>query len=371
MKIGLPKEIKENEFRVAMIPSNVKKLVDAGHEVYVEKDAGRAAGYSDEMYASAGAVILPCEADIFDKAEFIIKVKEILPGEFDMLKDNHILFTYIHSANRKAQTEALLKSKCVAFAYEDVMTENGRFPLLEPMSRMAGEVGLLTGVFYSFTTSGGAGKLVCGNPGIKPMKIVIFGAGNVGVSAARLALGLNADVVLMDTDLSKLEDVTANKLPSVRTLFSNRVNVENEIKDADIVFNCVKWFPGLRIISRDMLKLMQPGSLIVDIDAEPDGAIETSQYTTHDEPLFTVDGIRHIGIPNLPSSVANSASAALSNATIGYIMQIADKGWKKAAMDNKALSYGLDFAKGHLTFEDTAKAFNIELTDLDYIYRNY
>ncbi len=370
MKIGLPKEIKENEFRVAMIPSNVRKLVDAGHEVYVEKDAGKAAGYTDDMYEAAGAAIVENEAEVFKTADLIIKVKEILPSEFDLLEERHTLFTYIHSANRRPQTEALLKSKCVALAYEDVMDKNGHFPLLEPMSRMAGEVGLLTGVFYSFTTTGGAGKLICGNPGIKPMKIVIFGAGNVGVSAARLAMGLNADVVLMDTDLKKLEDVIANKLPGVRTLFSNKANVEQEIKDADIVFNCVKWFPGLTIISRDMLKLMQPNSLIVDIDAEPGGAIETSQYTTHADPWFVVDGIRHIGIANLPSAVANSASAALSNATIKYIMDLANKGWKKATMEDEELRYGLDFVKGYLTFKDTAEAFGIELTDKEFVFEN-
>ena len=183
-------------------------------------------------------------------------------------------------------------------------------------------------------------------------------------------MGLNADVVLMDTDLRKLEDVLANKLPGVRTLYSNRANVEQEIKDADIVFNCVKWFPGLTIISKDMLKLMQPGSLIVDIDAEPGGAIETSQYTTHENPLFEVDGIRHIGIANLPSAVSNSASAALSNATISFIKEIADKGWKRAAMENDALCCGLDFVKGYLTFKDTSEAFGIELTDKKFVFEN-
>lgn len=251
MKIGLPKERKENEYRVAIIPSNVGRLVDAGHDVYVEHDAGKAAGFSDEMYLEKGARILSSEEEVFKTCELIIKVKEILPSEFGLLNDKHILFTYIHSANRRPQTEELLNSKCVAFAYEDVKDQNGRFVLLEPMSRIAGEVGLITGVFYSSTTTGGLGKLVCGTPGVKPMKIVIFGAGNVGVSCARLALGLGAEVVLMDTDIHKLEDILANKLPTVKTCFSNRANVSHEIKDADIVFNCVKWFPGLTILSRD------------------------------------------------------------------------------------------------------------------------
>lgn len=364
MKIGLLKEIKENEYRVAIIPSNVAKLVEAGHIVYVEHDAGTAAGFTDDMYIEKGGVILDDAEQIYKEAEFIVKVKEVLPQEFDLLEEKHTIFTYIHSANRRPQTEALLNSKCVAFAYEDVRDKNtGRQVLLEPMSRIAGEIGLLTGVFYSFTTEGGLGRLICGNPGIKPMKIVIFGAGFVGVAAARLAVRLNADVVLMDTDIRKLESVMDNQLEHVRTCYSNKANIEKEISDADLVINAVKWFPGLRLISKEQLKLMQSNALIVDIDAEPNGGIETSRYTTHENPVYYVEGIRHICIANLPSSVANTASAALSNATIGYIMEIADKGWKQAAADNENLKYGLDFVKGNLTFKDTADAFNIKLVD--------
>lgn len=372
MKIGLLKEIKENEYRVAIIPSNVAKLVDAGHKVYVEKDAGTAAGFTDEMYVEKGAVILDTAKEIYKECELIIKVKEVLPPEFDLLEEKHTIFTYIHSANRRPQTEALLNSKCVAFAYEDVRDKDtGRQILLEPMSRIAGEIGLLTGVFYSFSTTGGLGKLICGNPGIKPMKIVIFGAGFVGVAAARLAVGLNADVVLMDTNINKLEYVMDNQLNKVRTCYSNKANIEKEIADADLVINAVKWFPGLRLISKDQLKLMQPNSLIVDIDAEPDGGIETSRYTTHEDPVYYVDGIRHICIANLPSSVANTASASLSNATISYIMEIANKGWKKAAIENENLRYGLDFVKGNLTFKDTAEAFGIELVDKEKVFEMF
>jgi alanine dehydrogenase len=293
MKIGLPKEIKEQEYRVAIIPSNVAKLVDAGHEVFVEKGAGAAAGFSDEEYIAAGAEIVESEKACFEKAEMITKVKEILPQEFGLLREDQILFTYIHSANRRPQTDELMKSKCIGIAMEDMMDERGHFILLEPMSRIAGEIGFLTGLFYSQTTQGGAGKSVCGSIGVKPMKVVIFGAGNVGVAAAKLALGLNADVVLMDVDLLKLEDVLANKLPNVRTCYSNKANITKEIKDADLVLNCVKWFPGLTLISRDMLDLMQPNAMIVDIDAEPGGAIESSRFTTHDDPVFVEKVIGH------------------------------------------------------------------------------
>lgn len=372
MKIGLLKEIKENEYRVAIIPSNAAKLIDAGHQVYVERDAGTAAGFSNEAYMETGAVLLDSAEEIYKECELIIKVKEVLPPEFDLLEEKHTVFTYIHSANRRPQTEALLKSKCVAFAYEDVRDKNtGRQVLLEPMSRIAGEIGLLTGVFYSFSTTGGLGKLICGNPGIKPMKVVVFGAGFVGVAAARLAVRLNADVVLMDTNISKLETVMDNQLEKVRTCYSNKANIEKEIADADLVINAVKWFPGLRLISKDQLQLMQPNALILDIDAEPDGAIETSRYTTHEDPVYYVNGIRHICIANLPSSVANTASSSLSNATISYIMEIANKGWKKAAMENENLRYGLDFVKGNLTFKDTADAFDIKLVDKEKIFEMF
>lgn len=371
MKIGMPKEIKENEFRVAIVPHNVSKLTSSGHQVYVETGAGLAAGFTDEQYIKAGAEILPDAASVFKQGDMIVKVKEILPPEFGFLEERHTICTYIHSANRLPQTKALLESKVVAFAYEDVKDENGGFPLLEPMSRLAGETGLLTGLFYSFTTHGGSGKIICGNPGIKPMKIVIFGAGHVGIGAARLAAALNADVVLMDVNIKQLDLVSGQIIPGIKTVFSTHDNIVEEIKDADIVFNAVKWFPGLTLISRDMLKGMQPGSLIVDIDAEPGGAIETCRYTTHEDPIYEVDGIRHICIPNLPSSVANTASQSLSNATIPYIQEIADKGWKQAAMDNGRLIHGLDFVKGYLTFKDTAEAFGIELTSKEKIFEMF
>lgn len=370
MKIALAKEIKDGEYRVGMIPSNVARLVDAGHTVYVQKDAGAAAGYPDAEYEAAGAEIVETEKDCFDKAEMVVKVKEILPQEFGLLKEDQIIFTFLHSSTRRAMVEELLNSKCIGFAIEDMMDDRGHFILLEPMSRIAGEIGLLYGLFYSQTIFGGAGKAINGSIGVKPMKVVIFGAGNVGVAAAKLALGLNADVVLMDVDLLKLEDVLANKLPNVRTCYSNKANISREIKDADIVLNCVKWFPGLTLISKDMLDLMQPNSMIVDIDAEPGGAIESSRFTTHEDPVFVEKGIRHIGIPNLPSAVSHTASAALSNASIKFILEIAEKGWKKAAMEDKCLEYGLDFVKGYLTFETTSKSLGIPLTEKSWVYEN-
>ncbi len=364
MIIGIPKEIKEGEYRVSVTPGNVKVLTENNHKVLVETGAGFAGGFNDEEYIASGAEIICNRIELWSKAEMIVKVKEILPEEFEYLNENHIIMTYIHSANRLAQTRALLDSKAVAFAYEDVMDEKGEFPLLAPMSEIAGSVGLLTGVVNLFNTNGGSGKLVCGAPGVANAKIVIFGGGNVGLSAAKLAVGLGADVTIMDNDIERLRKINSYRLPEAKTIYSNKANVIEAISYADLVINAVKWFPGLTIVSRDMLKYMRPNTLIVDIDAEPGGAIETSKYSTHDEPVYVVDGIRHIGIPNLPGAVANTASIALSNATIPYIAEVADKGWIGAAKENKRLIHGLGFVKGLLTFRPTADAFNLQYVDV-------
>ena len=364
MIIGMPKEIKEGEYRVAVTPSNISRLLDYGHTVVVETNAGREAGFLDTDYESAGAEVAVSKEEVFDKAEMIVKVKEILPEEFGLLKEGQTLMTYIHSANRRPQTEELLNKKMVAFAYEDVKDAKGEFPLLLPMSEIAGDIGLFTGVYHLFNINGGNGKWISGAPGVSNAKIVIFGAGNVGLRAATLAVGMGADVTLMDTSLNRLRDVKSHLLPAAKTVFSNKANVTDAISDADLVINAVKWVPGLTIVSRDMLKHMKPNSLIVDIDAEPGGAIETSEYTTHDDPIVVVDGIRHIGIQNLPSAVANTSSIALSNATIPYILEVANKGWLQAAKDNEALAYGLDFVKGILTFKPTADALGLEYTDV-------
>lgn len=364
MVIGVPKEIKDGEFRVSITPSNVKKLIDSNHKVVVETNAGAAGCFSDDDYRKAGAEIVSSMKEVYEKAQLIVKVKEILPEEFDLLKENHIIMTYIHSANRLPQTNALLDNKVVGFAYEDVKDENGEFPLLIPMSEIAGDVGLLIGVYNLFNTNGGNGKLICGAPGTDNVNIVIFGAGNVGLRAAKLGIGLGANVTLMDTDINRMREVETYLLPQAKTLYSNKANVIEAISEADLVINAVKWFPGLTILSKDMLKYMKPNSLIVDIDAEPGGAIETSQYSTHENPVFVVDGIRHIGIPNLPSAVSATSSTALSNATIPYILEVANKGWLKAAKENQNLMHGLDFVKGKLTFKPTADAFNLPYTDV-------
>lgn len=354
MVIGIPREIKDGEFRVAAIPNTVQQLVSANHKVLVETNAGLASGFTDDDYKKAGAEIIDSPKELYEKADMIYKVKEIFPQEYDYLKEGQILFTYIHSANRPEMTQVLLDKKIVGISYEDIETDKGDFPLLSPMSDIAGYTGLLMGVFYSFATNGGNGTLIGGAPGVDPAKVVILGAGNVGTCVAKYALGLGADVTIMDVNLDRLKELNTNVFPNVKTLYSSKENLCEILPRTDLLFNAVKWFPGLRLVSRDMLKLMKKGSLIVDIDAEENGAIETSHFTTHDDPVYEVDGIRHYSVPNLPSAAARTASCALSNATIPYAIQIANKGWENAAKDSAAIRKGVCFVKGTLTFEPTA-----------------
>jgi len=356
MIIGIPREIKEAEYRVAMTPEGVGCLTTEGHQVLVETAAGRAAGFADEEYGTAGARIVPDPASLYAEAEMIVKVKEFLPPEFGLFREDQILFTYIHSAIRPEQTQSLLDAKVIGIAYEDVMTDDGCFPLLEPMSEIAGEVGLLMGVQYTMTIHGGNGLLVGGAPGVPPAKIAILGAGHVGLGAARYALGLGADVSLVDVNLARLREVRQTIFPNVKTLFSSPENLRQLLPEVDILVNAVKWTPGLVLVSREMLRLMKPNALVVDIDCEPNGAIETCRFTTHENPVFVEEGIRHYCVANLPSAVARTASQSLSNATLPYTRLLAIHGWHRALLENAALRRGLGFAKGLLTFKPTAEA---------------
>lgn len=371
MKIGISKEIKDGEFRVSIIPMGVAKLTSEGHEVIIETNAGLASGISDTDYKNAGAKIVNDMKSVYEQSEMILKVKEILPAEYELLKEGQIIFTYIHSANRPEETQVLLDKKIIAFAYEDIMDKNGKFPLLVPMSEIAGAVGCLMGVYNMFNTNGGNGILIGGTPGVEPAKVLVLGAGNVGIGAARYALNLGADVTIADVNIERMKEVEDSILPNVKTLYSSKQNIIKNLKDTDLIINAVKWFPGLTIISRDMLKYMKRKSLIVDIDCEPKGAIETCRYSTHEDPVYEVDGIRHCCVPNLPSAVARTASFALSNATISYVTEIANKGWLKAAKDNKLLRTGLDFVNGYLTFKDTANVQNRIYTQVEKVLEKY
>jgi alanine dehydrogenase len=299
----------------------------------------------------------------------ILKVKELFPEEFDFLREGQIIFTYLHSANNPEETQALLDKKVIAIAYEDIETDDGRCPLLTPMSEIAGEVGLIMGVYHMFATTGGSGILIGGAVGSEPANVAILGAGNVGIGAARYAIGLGADVTLLDIDLERLRDIRQTILPRIKTVYLNEFNVRQMLPKIDLLINAVKWPPQSdeHIVTREMLGLMKNKALIVDISCDPAGAIETCVPTSHDQPTYVVDGIQHYCVDNLPSAVAKTASNALSNTSLPYVLKIADKGWLAAIKDDVTLRRGLGFAFGHLTFKPTATAQNRPYTSAEEI----
>jgi alanine dehydrogenase len=367
--IGVPREIKKNEHRVSITPPAVDALVSRGHQIIIETQAGAGSGISNSDFTSAGAKLAPDAKTVYQKGEMILKVKELFPQEFDFLREGQIIFTYIHSANNPEETQALLDKKVIAIAYEDIEAEDGRCPLLTPMSEIAGEVGLLMGVYHMFTTTGGSGILVGGAVGSEPAEVAILGAGNVGLGAARYAIGLGADVTLLDIDLERLRDIRLKMFPGIKTLCLNQFNVRQILPGVDLLINAVKWPPQSdeHIVTREMLGLMKNKALIVDISCDPAGAVETCVPTSHDQPTYVVDGIRHYCVDNLPSAVAKTASAALSNTSLPYVLKIADKGWLAAVKEDVSLRRGLGFALGHLTFKPTALAQNRPYTSADKI----
>lgn len=372
MIVGVPKEIKNNEYRVSVTPAAVDALVSKGHQVVLQTQAGTGSGISDEDYASAGAVIVPDAEAVFNRGEMILKVKELFPNEFESLKEGQIVFTYIHSANNPEETQALLDKKVVAIAYEDIQTDDGRFPLLTPMSEIAGEVGLMMGVYHMFTINGGGGILVGGAVGVDAARVTILGAGNVGLGAARYAVGLGAEVTLLDIDLQRLREVRQKIFPTISTCYLNNYNVRQILPESDLLVNAVKWPPYAthHIVTREMLGLMKKDALIVDISCDPAGAIETCVPTSHDKPVYSVMGIRHYCVDNLPSAVAKTATYALSNATLPYVINIADNGWQKAVKEDAALRRGVGFVLGHLTFKPTAIAQNRAFTSIEELIEN-
>jgi len=367
--IGVPREIKKNEYRVSITPPAVDALVSKGHQIIIETQAGVGSGISNEDYTSAGAILAPDAKTVYQKGEMILKVKELFPEEFDFLKEGQIIFTYIHSANNPEETQVLLDKKVIAIAYEDIETDDGRFPLLTPMSEIAGEVGLIMGVYHMFTTTGGSGILVGGAVGSEPANVAIFGAGNVGLGAARYAIGLGAYVTLLDIDLERLRDIRQKMLPQIKTVYLNEYNVRQMLPKIDLLINAVKWPPqsDQHIVTREMLGFMKKKALIVDISCDPAGAIETCVPTSHDQPTYVVNGIQHYCVDNLPSAVARTASDALSNTSLPYVLKLADKGWLLAIKEDIALRRGLGFASGYLTFKPTAIAQNRPYTSVEEI----
>ncbi|MBT8348439.1 MAG: alanine dehydrogenase [Sulfurovum sp.] len=371
MKIGIPKEIKTKEYRVAIIPSGVRVLVQSGHKVYIEKDAGEKSGFSNDDYRESGATILKSPKEIFDTCEMILKVKEPQPQEYDLLKPGQILFTYLHLAPLRELTEILKEKEVTAIAYE-TLQEGGRVPLLEPMSQIAGKVAPMVAGYFLSAHNNGRGVLIGGSSGVSPAKVLIIGSGTVAKNAAKVASGMGADVIIMgrnQSSMSALEDV----LPSnVSTLYSNAYNMENILPTVDIVIGAV-YSTGEKaphLITREMLSLCKKGTVLVDVAIDQGGCIETSKPTTHDDPVFEVDGVIHYCVANMPGDYPVTATYALTNATLPYVKKIADRGWKNAILEYPAIYSGVNVAGGFVTEEAVAKAHKMEYHTLKNIIDN-
>lgn len=367
MIIGIPKEIKNNENRVAATPAGVKELVGHGHKVYVQTSAGVGSGFSDGEYVAAGAEILPSIEAVYATADMIIKVKEPIEPEYRLVRKGQLLFTYFHFACDRVLTDAMLASGAVCIAYETVLLPDNTLPLLVPMSEVAGRMSVQEGARFLEKPQGGKGKLLGGVPGVKPAKVLVLGAGVVGRNAALMAAGLNADVTIADISLPTLRHVAEIMPKNVKTLFSSRHNIEQELADVDLVIGSVL-IPGAKapkLVTKEMLKLMKPGTVLVDVAIDQGGCFETSHPTTHAEPVYTFDGIVHYAVANIPGAVPFTSTLALTNATLPYALQLADKGWKKACSDNAALALGVNIVDGKITFPGVAEAFGLPLHHLE------
>lgn len=362
MIIGIPKEIKLQENRVGATPALVKALKDSGHEVWVESDAGRNIGFTNEMFTSVGAKIVATPQEVYE-AEMIIKVKEPQFSEFDLLKKGQILFCYLHLAPDPIQTEHLLQKGVVAIAYETVTDEYGRLPLLEPMSEIAGRLAIQVGATALQMNKGGKGVLLGGVPGVSPAKVVIIGGGSAGTESARMAMGMGADTLILDTSLRRLRELDALFGPKLKTLYSTPLDIEQQIIDADLVVGAVlvhgKKAP--KLVTQEMLKKMDPGSVLIDIAIDQGGCFETSKPTTHENPTYVVEGITHYCVTNMPGAVARSSTLALTHATTRYALTIANKGVRKALEDDQHLRRGLNVCLGKVTCQPVA-------VDLGYEY---
>lgn len=367
MKIGIPKEIKNNENRVGMTPSGVAELVKHGHEVYVQHTAGENSEFADEAYIKAGAKILPTIEDVYGIADMIVKVKEPIELEYPLVRPGQLVFTYFHFACDRDLTDAMIKSNGVCLAYETVCPDDGTLPLLIPMSEVAGRMATINGAYYLQKTKGGKGKLICGVPGVKPVKVLVLGGGIVGQAAARVAAGMGANVVITDISLPRLRELSLTMPANVDAVYSSHHNIVKELPDTDIVIGSVL-IPGDKaphLITRDMLGMMEKGSVLVDVAIDQGGCFETSHPTTHSNPIYEVDGIVHYAVANIPGAVPNTSTMALTNATLRYVIALADKGWRKACKEDKALYEGLNVVEGKVTYKAVADVFNLPYEHLE------
>lgn len=362
MKIGIPKEIKPNENRVSLVPSGVSALVAAGHSVLVQSGAGTGAGFSDEQYRAAGAELAESAATVWAAAEMVVKVKEPIKAEWPLLRAGQTVFTFFHFAADRELTAAHLASGATCIAYETVQLTNGELPLLTPMSEVAGRLAVQEGAHYLEKLYGGRGMLLGGVPGVLPAKVLVLGGGVVGTQAAKMAAGLGAQVTVMDLSLERLRHL-ADILPAnVQLLFSSRHAIREQIAEADLVIGgvLVTGAAAPKLIRKEDLKLMQPGAVIVDVAVDQGGCVETTRPTTHAEPIYLVDGIVHYAVANMPGGVPRTSTLALTNATLPYVLQLANKGWKQALRENPALLKGLNVVGGQVTCAGIAAAFAID-----------
>jgi alanine dehydrogenase len=367
MILGVPKEIKNNENRVALTPAGVSELVGFGHEVYVQQSAGLGSGISDTDYENAGAKILPKIEAIYAIAEMIIKVKEPIESEYDLIKENQLLFTYFHFASSEELTNAMIQKKAICLAYETVEKSDNSLPLLVPMSEVAGRMAIQEGAKYLEKPMGGRGILLGGVAGVKPANVLVLGGGIVGTQAAKMAAGLGANVTIVDISLPRLRYLEDILPANVDTVMSNKYNIKELLKQADLVVGAVL-IPGAKaphLITRDMLKLMRPGTVVVDVAVDQGGCIETCHPTTHENPTYEIDGIVHYCVANMPGAVPYTSTLALTNATLPYALQLANKGWKKACQDNPELRKGLNIVQGNVVYKGVSDAWNLSYQEVE------
>ena len=367
MIVGIPKEIKSAENRVCMTPAGVEVMIKSGHEVLVEKSAGAGSGFADDAYIRAGANIVDTPKQIYAAADMIMHVKEPLPPEYDLIREGQIIFTYLHLAADEPQTRALIKSKAVCIAYETIQKADGTLPLLTPMSEVAGRMAIQESARFLEMTHGGHGILLGGVPGVEPATVVVIGGGVVGVNAAKMACGLGAKVYLLDLNLDRLRYLSDVMPANCFTLMSSPATIRKLVKKADVVIGAVL-IPGAKapkLVTRDMLKTMKTGSVLVDVAIDQGGCFETSKATTHGDPTFVVDGVVHYCVANMPGAVAKTSTLALTNATLPYALQIANQGWKGAMQANEEIKRGANVINGKVTYKAVAEAFGLVYTSVD------
>ncbi|WP_109832104.1 alanine dehydrogenase [Reichenbachiella versicolor] len=367
MIIGIPKEIKNNESRVALTPGGAHELIKRGHEVFVQASAGEMSGFVDEDYTSAGAKILPTIEDVYATAEMIMKVKEPIEPEYELVREGQLLFTYFHFASYEPLTKAMIKSNAVCLAYETVEKADRSLPLLVPMSEVAGRMSIQEGAKYLEKPMQGRGILLGGVPGVQPAKVLILGGGVVGTNAAKMAAGMGADVTIMDLNLARLRYLDDIMPANVNTMMSSEYNIRKLIKSHDLIVGAVL-IPGAKapnLITKDMLGDMLPGTVLVDVAVDQGGCIETCRPTTHEDPTFIIDDVLHYCVANMPGAVPYTSTLALTNATLPYAIQLADQGWKQACKNNEELKKGLNVIDGEIVYKAVSETFDLDYSDVE------